>query len=200
MHLAIACDHGLGRDVDPHDGGRDAIDQSVPGQAGVGRIVAHETQGLFPGVADDHRNGQALGGRVRIEGMARQVAEIQHGAEVDAAEAQDGIRLRLRLEQSLDRQGRGLLRPVERQAQRLQPGLGACGGVERAGCGDLLAAHGGGAVEQASGRRHGHQGGDLGAAARLSEQHDAVGVAAESRDVVTNPTQGQDQIQLADVA
>src|SRR5206468_9261357 len=41
---------------------------------------------------------------------------------------------------------------------------------------------------------------DLGAAARLAEHQDPRGVAAEVADVVADPLEGQDQIQLARVA
>ncbi|MNQ68844.1 hypothetical protein D3C85_834100 [compost metagenome] len=132
--------------------------------------------------------------------MARQAAEIQHRSEVEAAVAEDGVLHPLRLQQALDRQGGRLVGAIRRQAQGLQPGGGAGRRVEGAGRRDLLAAHGGGAVEQAPRGGHGHQGRDLGPAARLAEDHDPVGIAAEGRDVVAHPAKGQNQVQLADIA
>jgi hypothetical protein len=70
----------------------------------------------------------------------------------------------------------------------------------RAHGGDVLAAHGGDLVHQALGDRHGHQRDHLAAAARLAERRDVAGIAAEGRDVVAHPLQGQDQIQVADIA
>lgn len=63
-----------------------------------------------------------------------------------------------------------------------------------------LPAHGGGPMEEASGRGGGHQGGDLGAAAGLTEDHHLVWIAAETGDVVPHPLQRQDKVELSGVA
>jgi hypothetical protein len=55
-------------------------------------------------------------------------------------------------------------------------------------------------VEQAGGGWRAHQGGDLGATARLAEDQDARRIAAEGRNVVADPSQGEDEIQLAEIA
>jgi hypothetical protein len=47
---------------------------------------------------------------------------------------------------------------------------------------------------------HGHKGGALGSAAGLAEDEDASGVAAKFGDVVANPLEGKDKIELASVA
>jgi hypothetical protein len=86
------------------------------------------------------------------------------------------------------------------EAQLLHEGLGADGGVDRAHGGDVLAAHGRDLVVEARRARHGHQGDDLAAAARLAEGHDIARVAAEGGDVVAHPLQGQDQVHVADIA
>ena len=64
----------------------------------------------------------------------------------------------------------------------------------------LLAAHRPDAVEQAGGRRHGHQRRRLRAAARLAEDGHVTRIAAEARDVVAHPAQREDQVQHPDVA
>ncbi|MEZ5766059.1 MAG: hypothetical protein R3D69_18700 [Xanthobacteraceae bacterium] len=56
-----------------------------------------------------------------------------------------------------------------------------------------------GAVEQALGRRHRHDGRNLAAAARLAEDRDVAGVAAEFGDVVAHPGQRRNQIEHAGV-
>ena len=57
-----------------------------------------------------------------------------------------------------------------------------------------------GFAEQALGRRHGHQGSDLSAAARLAEDGDVGRIAAEGRDVVADPFECLDDIGHSDVA
>ena len=47
---------------------------------------------------------------------------------------------------------------------------------------------------------HGHEGGALGSASALTEDEDAVGIAAELCDVVADPLEGENEIELAGVA
>ncbi len=78
--------------------------------------------------------------------------------------------------------------------------LRGSGGVLWCGGGELLAAHGHNAVEETMRGGHGHEGGALGPAAALAEDEDAAGIAAELGDVVADPLEGEDEIELADVA
>src|SRR3546814_6198899 len=55
-------------------------------------------------------------------------------------------------------------------------------------------------VEQALGGGHRHQGRDLRAAARLAEDGDITGIAAEGRDVALDPSQRGDQVELPHIA
>src|SRR3546814_13921351 len=55
-------------------------------------------------------------------------------------------------------------------------------------------------VEQALGGGHRHQGRDLRAAARLAEDGDITGIAAEGRDVALDPSQRGDQVELPHLA
>ena len=55
------------------------------------------------------------------------------------------------------------------------------------------------AMEQSRRRRHAHQGGHLGAAARLAVDHDLVGIAAEIGDVLAHPAKRRNQVGHADV-
>ena len=64
----------------------------------------------------------------------------------------------------------------------------------------LLAAHRPDAMEEAGGRRHGHQRGALRATAGLAEDGDVAGVAAKRRGIVAHPAQREDQVQHPDVA
>ena len=200
MHGAIAGDHRLGGYVDPHDPRRQPPSQGVPCQALVPGIVAHEAQRLLAGIADDHRDRPTHRRCIGIEGVTWQAAEIEHRPEVEAAEAQDRILGGLRLQQPFHRHRRRLGCAIRRQAQRFQPRRRPRRGVDWPGGRDLLTAHGRGAVEQTLGGRHGHQGGDLGAASRLAEQHDPQGIAPERRDIVPHPLQSQDQVQLPGIA
>lgn len=84
--------------------------------------------------------------------------------------------------------------------KRHQKGQAAAPGIERAGRGDLLAAHGPGCVKKARRRRRRHQGGDFCAASGLSEHGHAARIAAESGRVRLHPLQGEDQIQLPGIA
>ena len=56
-----------------------------------------------------------------------------------------------------------------------------------------------GAMEQSRRRRHAHQAGHLGAAARLAVDHDVVRIAAEIGDVVADPAKRRNQVGHADV-
>ena len=54
-------------------------------------------------------------------------------------------------------------------------------------------------MEQPRRRRHAHERGHFGAAARLAVDHDLVGVAAEIGDVVADPAKRRDQVGHSDV-
>ena len=56
-----------------------------------------------------------------------------------------------------------------------------------------------GAMDEARGRRHAEQRGDLGAAAGLPVDHDAIGVAAEVGDILAHPLERVDQVRHANV-
>src|SRR3546814_1396363 len=86
--------------------------------------------------------------------------------------------------------------PIYILAEFVEKRVGAFGRVERARDGDLLPAHRDRLVEQALGGGHRHQGRDLRAAARLAEDGDITGIAAEGRDVALDPSQRGDQVEL----
>ncbi|MNM77606.1 hypothetical protein D3C81_894660 [compost metagenome] len=173
--------------------------QVVPAQCVVFGVVAQEGAGFVAGVADDHRNVGRLRGGLRPEWMHGQIAGIQHRADVKAA-VLDARRIAdlYRFQQLFHRQGAQGICIGELEVIEHQPG--ALGGGAWTSGGDLLAAHGPGAVEQSLRCRHGHQRGDLRATTGLAKYGDVVGIAAEFDRVLTYPVQRLDQIELADIA
>ena len=89
---------------------------------------------------------------------------------------------------------------TESNSKRGEIGASPGGGVLRAGDGNLLAAHRRRAVEEAAGGRHAHHRRDLGAAPRLAEHRNLTRIPAERGDIVANPAQGEDQIELPRIA
>jgi hypothetical protein len=81
-----------------------------------------------------------------------------------------------------------------------QHGVGKLRGALTLGEADAGAALHDRLVKQAFCLRHGEQGADLSAAARLTEDRDIAGIAADARRVVAHPLQRQHQVEHADVA
>ena len=135
--------------------------------------------------------------RIGPEGMTEQGAIVQHRPEIDAARL-DRIARGQPLDQPFDGQIEQRFGAFDADPGAI--GLCAAGGIQRAGCGDLLPAHRGGGAEQAGGGGRAHQRRDLRAAARLAEHHHPAGIAAERRDVAADPAQRQDQIELPGIA
>jgi hypothetical protein len=147
------------------------------------------------GVAEDHRDA----GRVRRSLWGKRVVR-QGTAVVDRTVVVPGMKS---ADQSLHRDLARIAKAVEGRGckfKRLQ-NLLCCGrGVLGSRGGELLAAHGHDAMEEACGCGHRHQGRALGSSARLAEDEDAGGVSAEGGDVVANPFERKDEIELSCVA
>ena len=129
----------------------------------------------------------------RPERVAVQPLHVEHRPEIDRA-AEDRVGGAEAFHEALDRHRQQ--RVDRRVAERREIGAAARGGVERPGGGDLPAAHRDCAVEQAVSRRHAHQGRDLRPAAGLSEHHHPAGIAAEIGDVVADPLEREDEVEL----
>ena len=91
------------------------------------------------------------------------------------------------IDQSGGRQSRQFSGAIRRQLQVIEEPPNPQLGVLRPHGGDVLAAHGDEAVIKAGRTRHGHQGHQFAAAARLTKDGDLGGVAAEAGDVVAHP-------------
>ena len=86
------------------------------------------------------------------------------------------------------------------EVEGFEDGFGGGGCVLGRGGGELLAAHGHDAMKEAAGGGHGHERGALRSAAGLAEDEDAGRVSAEGGDVVADPLEGEDEIELAGVS
>ncbi len=87
-----------------------------------------------------------------------------------------------------------------RDAEFLQHGFGQRVGALAGRDPDRGAALDHGAVEQAARRRHRQQDADLPAAARLAEDRDIAGIAAERLDIVAHPFERGDEVEHPGIA
>ena len=133
------------------------------------------------------------------ERMAVQMQHIQRRAEIETAPEHRIGRLQA-FEQALIREGKQGSAVVFRQSEMVEQGARPPPAIAGPLRSDLLAAHRRGSVEETIGCGHRHQRRDLGAAARLAEDHHAVRVPAEGPDMLANPFERADQVELPRIA
>ena len=145
------------------------------------------------GVAEDHRDVRRLRRRVGIERVARQRPAVLDRAQVGRRAAHLDQLLHRQRAQVVDAAGV----EAERRQQRARVAWWRSSVRLAVICWPLMRDD---AMEQAARRRHRHQRGALRAAARLAEDRDVAGVAAELGDVVAHPLRARGPGRAADVA
>jgi hypothetical protein len=164
-----------------------------------GPVAADEGARLVPRVAEDHRDVPRLRRSIGPERMAVQMQHIQRRAEIETAPEHRIGRLQA-FEQALIREGKQGSAAVFRQSEMVEQGARPPPAIAGPLRSDLLAAHRRGSVEETIGCGHRHQRRDLGAAARLAEDHHAVRVPAEGPDMLADPFERADQVELPRIA
>ena len=195
---AVLRDHPIGPQIDL-DMRAEPFGYVRPVESRDNRAVGlDESTRLLARIAEDHRDRLRLRGRIGPEGVPMQMDHIEHGTEIDAA-AQNRIGRAQPLDQLFDRSIAHGLRIARVDASFHKERLHPARGIDRPLCGDLLTAHRSGRVEQTRRFRHRHKGRDLRTASGLSEHHDAGRIAAEHGNILANPLQRTDEIELAEI-
>ena len=171
--------------------------------ARVGTRRHHEEGRLVLG-APDQQGDRGRAAANRIDGLHRQVGCEGRGSEAAATPPRPPPVLHLhrggRGDQLLEGQRLQLPEPGPVEPDLAEHAVGPLRRLARGGHDVGRAALEDRAVVETCGRRHAEQGGDLPAAAGLPLDRHSVRVAPEGLDVVANPLEGEDQVELGGVA